>query len=103
MAMASGLRIGDAEREAAAAALREHFAQGRLTLEEFQHRLGAGFAAQTARDPTALTGALPHAAEPPPLSVAQSPPSARTRRGARSRPGLDALAGVFSVLLGPIL
>ena len=65
MAAASGLRIGDADREAVAASLREHFAQGRLTLEEFQHRLGAVFSARTDRDLADITRDLPHASIPP--------------------------------------
>ncbi len=51
------LRVGDAEREAAAAALGEHFAQGRLTFAEFLARLDAALTAtmqseiaHTARD-----------------------------------------------------
>jgi uncharacterized membrane protein len=60
MAAASGLRIGDADREAASASLRENFAQGRLTLEEFQHRLGAVFSARTDRDLADITRDLPH-------------------------------------------
>jgi hypothetical protein len=50
-------RIGDADREATAAALREHFAQGRLTLEELIVRLDSALTAtmqseiaQTTRD-----------------------------------------------------
>jgi uncharacterized membrane protein len=43
------LRIADADRDAAAAFLREHYAQGRLTLEEFNQRLDAVFAATTQR------------------------------------------------------
>ncbi len=38
-------RIGDADREATAAALGEHFAQGRLTLEEFVARLDVALTA----------------------------------------------------------
>jgi DNA-binding transcriptional ArsR family regulator len=41
------VRAGDADREAAAAALGEHFAQGRLTLGEFSARLDATLAATT--------------------------------------------------------
>ncbi|MGE5291249.1 MAG: DUF1707 SHOCT-like domain-containing protein [Micromonosporaceae bacterium] len=37
----------DADREAAAAHLREHFAQGRLASEEFNQRLDAVFTATT--------------------------------------------------------
>jgi len=65
MAPASGLRIGDADREAAAASLREHFAVGRLTLEEFQCRLGAAFSAKTDRDLADITDDLPHPAASP--------------------------------------
>jgi DNA-binding MarR family transcriptional regulator len=59
---APGMRAGDADREAAAAALAEHFAQGRLTLDELITRLDAtltatthGELAETARDLPDLT------------------------------------------------
>ena len=59
--MVSGpdLRIGDTDREAVATALREHYAQGRLTLEEFNQRLEAAFAATMRSQLTALTRDLP--------------------------------------------
>lgn len=60
MATASGLRIGDADRDAVVASLREHFAQGRLTLDEFQQRLGAVFSAKTGDDLARITSDLPH-------------------------------------------
>lgn len=41
------LRIGDAERDAAAADLGEHYAAGRLTLDELDERLDAVFSAKT--------------------------------------------------------
>lgn len=41
------LRIGDAERDAAAADLGEHYAAGRLTLDELNQRLDAVFSAKT--------------------------------------------------------
>jgi hypothetical protein len=41
------MRIGDAERDAAAADLGEHFTAGRLNLEELHERLEAVFAAKT--------------------------------------------------------
>jgi DNA-binding PadR family transcriptional regulator len=41
------LRVGDAERDAAVAALCEHFAQGRLTAEELSGRVDAALAATT--------------------------------------------------------
>jgi len=45
--MASGynVRVGDADRDAVATQLREHFADGRLTLEELNERLDQAFAA----------------------------------------------------------
>jgi hypothetical protein len=41
------VRVGDADRDAAAAALGEHFAQGRLTLDELDARLDATLTATT--------------------------------------------------------
>jgi DNA-binding transcriptional ArsR family regulator len=46
-APAPGARVGDADRDAAAAALGEHFAQGRLTLDELSARLEATLTATT--------------------------------------------------------
>jgi hypothetical protein len=53
------LRIGDAERDAAAADLGEHYVAGRLTLDELQHRLGAVFAAKTHGQLTGVMADLP--------------------------------------------
>jgi uncharacterized protein DUF1707 len=61
MASGSQMRVGNAEREAAAAELREHYASGRLTLEELNERLEAAFAAQTRGDLDALMTDLPSA------------------------------------------
>ena len=41
------VRVGDADRDAAAAALGEHFAQGRLNLDELNERLAAILTATT--------------------------------------------------------
>ena len=46
-APAPHMRAGDADRDAAAAALGEHFAQGRLTLDELNARLDATLTAVT--------------------------------------------------------
>jgi DNA-binding transcriptional ArsR family regulator len=46
-APAPHVRVGDADRDAAAAALGEHFAQGRLTLDELSARLDAALTATT--------------------------------------------------------
>jgi hypothetical protein len=76
MATQPSLRIGDAERDAVAAELREHFAHGRLTLEEFNQRIDAVFAAKTESDLSRLTRDLPHV-----RSGGAPLPSARTRSG----------------------
>jgi hypothetical protein len=60
MANQGDMPVGDADRDAAAARLREHFAAGRLTLEEFQDRLGAVFTATTSRELAQVTADLPH-------------------------------------------
>ena len=60
MAAGSGMRVGDAERNATAESLREHYAAGRLDLDEFQERLDAAFAAKTDLDLEKLTDDLPH-------------------------------------------
>jgi hypothetical protein len=53
------MRVSDAEREAAAAELREHFASGRLTQDELEERLTAVFAAKTRGDLSGLFTDLP--------------------------------------------
>jgi hypothetical protein len=53
------LRIGDADREATTAALGEHFAQGRLTLEEFIARLDVALTATTQSEIAHTTRDLP--------------------------------------------
>jgi len=60
----SGLRIGHAEREATVAALAEHFAQGRLTLDELNARLDATFTATTQGEISRVTWDLPHVMAP---------------------------------------
>jgi hypothetical protein len=60
MATADSMRVGDSERESVAAELREHYAQGRLTLEDFQQRLDAALAAKTRGDLDRLISDLPH-------------------------------------------
>jgi hypothetical protein len=54
-----GQRIGDAERDAAAAELRAHHLAGRLDDDEFEERLGLAQAARTHADLEAVTGDLP--------------------------------------------
>ena len=53
------LRVGDADREAATAALGEHFAQGRLTLDELTARLHAALTASVQSEIARTTQDLP--------------------------------------------
>jgi hypothetical protein len=55
------MRVSDTEREATATELREHYAAGRLTLEELNERLDKAFAAKTRADLNALMTDLPSA------------------------------------------
>jgi hypothetical protein len=86
MVAGSNLRIGDAEREATAAILREHYAHGRLTIEEFQQRLDATFAARTELDLAMITSDLPHI---PPAFSGPWPPR-QPLRSARGTSGSGA-------------
>ena len=58
-APAPGMRAGDADRDAAAAALGEHFAHGRLTLDELNARLDATLTATTHGELSRATRDLP--------------------------------------------
>jgi hypothetical protein len=108
MATGPDLRIGDADREAAAAGLREHYAQGRLTLEEFNQRLDATFAATTQSQLHRIVRDLPHAttSSAPLPSAAISPYRERARReyrhgehhhGTGARPRRRALSTLIAV------
>ncbi len=106
------LRVGDAEREAVAAELREHYAQGRLSMEDFNQRLDAAYAARTRRDLDQLIRDLPHAKPagtplpaPPPGSLRHhghglhfAPPGAGFGREGRHR----AWFGRFATLLAAL-
>lgn len=56
---APGIRVGDAERDAAASELGEHYAAGRLTLDELRERLDLVLAARTRGDLTHVLADLP--------------------------------------------
>jgi Domain of unknown function (DUF1707) len=103
MATQPSLRIGDRERDAVTTELREHYAHGRLTLEEFNQRLDAVFAAKTQADLSRLTADLPHirsGGAPLPSSrtgkspsLASGPPPAGRAAGT-GWPGLGSAAAV---------
>ena len=60
MARYGGAAVTDADRDAAAVQLRECYAAGRLSLDEFQDRLDGVYRAQTARELSMVTDSLPH-------------------------------------------
>jgi hypothetical protein len=72
------VRASDAEREAAAARLRDAAADGRLTFEELTERLDRAYAARTRAELEEVTRDLPAAA-----AVEAPEPPANTRRGRR--------------------
>jgi hypothetical protein len=62
------IRASDNDRERVVTALRDAFTEGRLTLDEFEERTSAAYAARTWGDLRALTDDLP---APPVLGVQQ--------------------------------
>jgi Domain of unknown function (DUF1707) len=99
MATGPDLRIGDADREAAAATLREHYAQGRLTLEEFNQRLDAVFAATMQSQLRHITRDLPRVPTPgTALPVAARERSRREYQSGGWRPRL----GLFPVIIAAL-
>lgn len=75
--MAEGPLASDAERERVVHALQRHFADGRLTGEEFAQRLEDVLEARTLGELYALTDDLP---ELPVVEVRPAPPGAVSRR-----------------------
>jgi hypothetical protein len=88
------IRASDADRDRAAAALREHLAAGRLTIEEFGDRLDRAYAAKTLGEldeimadlPATDLGQLPSASldRPPADSM---PAARRSDRSIEAGPG----------------
>jgi hypothetical protein len=67
------LRAADRDRDEVTEILREHYAQGRLTLEEFGERSAAAVSAKTMGELRALTADLPAPAPAEPENTAWSP------------------------------
>jgi hypothetical protein len=90
------LRIGDADREAAARELGEHFALGRITPDEHAERLDQIWAARTAADLVPPFRDLPR-----PRASAPRPPvrSMTSRRTSGWRPRLPYLPFPFRFLV----
>src|SRR5829696_9275392 len=84
------LRASDAEREHHAELLREHAAQGRLTVNELEERLDRVYTARTRGELEPIVADLP---------AAKPPPAPRQRRRPRVRPELVPFIAVNLVLI----
>ncbi|HET9007693.1 MAG TPA: DUF1707 domain-containing protein [Actinomycetes bacterium] len=71
----ASLRASDADREQLVEALRQHHADGRLTLEELTERTERAYQARTLGDLDALATDLPPARPPAPAGVAPPAPA----------------------------
>jgi Flp pilus assembly protein TadB len=95
------LRISDADREAAARELGEHFAMGRVTADEHSERLEQIWAAKTAADlkPVFRDLPRPQAAQAP---RAPRPTTAQTPRQ-REWPAMPHIPFLFKLLVGIVV
>ncbi len=96
------MRVSDADREAATARLRDHYAEGRLTQDELDERVSAALSAKTFGDLRTLTTDLPGPAPVPPRAAARpswgGPPPWRYHRHHRPPVGLFLLIALLVVL-----
>jgi hypothetical protein len=100
------IRIGDAEREAAVAALGEHYAAGRLTKEEYDERAERAWAARVSSTLTPLFADLPapHWNRPTMASTMASAPSSRRPAGSPRRAGFHLpLLPMLAIFVGVAL
>lgn len=94
--------VGDPERDLAASALRRHFVQGRLSTDEFAHRVERVLHARSRTDLASAMDGLPFVWEDLPAGVHAA--ARRVRRGARRARFFFALVRVwFKVNLALIL
>ena len=110
MATGFNVRVGDADRDAIAAQLREHYADGRLTLDELNERLDQTFAAKTTADLYAVMRDLPHVPRPAEAQLVGSTASGwdsgrgYSRRGRRYAAFAPMMALVWAfVILGAVM
>jgi hypothetical protein len=100
------IRIGNDERQAAAHALGDHFAHGRLDADEYEQRVGAAYGARTSADLEVLFADLPRPGlpappHPPPLwPVDPTAPYGREpRTGIPYSDRSKIVAGVLQIIL----
>jgi hypothetical protein len=103
MATGADWRVGDAEREAVAEQLREHYATGRLTIDEFRARLDAAYSATTAAGLSRVTADLPAPGPSPAGAAGRATGAAQPHRAPvparRRHPGRLAALLVFTGLV----
>ena len=103
-----GIRASDEDRSRTAAALGEHYAAGRLTLEEFQERLDQAYAAKTLGElnrlmadlPRSDLGRLPERRAPGPVQVPSSESALAWRTAWRFWLAISVVAFVIWLLGG---
>jgi hypothetical protein len=100
--MSPEIRIGDTEREAAVAALGEHYAAGRLTKQEYDERADVAWTARTQADLRPLFADLPAPGMRPVGGPTPPASDARRRAPRRHGPRLPVLPMVL-VVLGLVL
>lgn len=99
MAYDPNIRASDADRDRAAALLREHHAAGRLTPDEFSDRLDRAFAAKTVGDIDDLLRDLPG------IDLYRLPDAQLTRQPRQSQPSRhrDAWRGAWGSWISCVL
>ncbi len=103
-----GIRASDEDRSRTAAALGEHYAAGRLTLEEFQERLDKAYAATTLGElgrlmadlPGTGPGPLPERRVPGPVQVPAGGPALARQAAWRFWVAISVVAFVIWLLGG---
>jgi|SRR5208282_3769316 len=92
------MRVSDAERQAAADRLAEHFADGRLDQAEFDERVGRAMSAKTQADLSALFADLPETGAPAGETGAPAGPEGPGPRRRHPRPILSLVLVVIIIL-----
>jgi hypothetical protein len=91
-----GIRASDAERERVGRLLDQHFADGRLTLDEFSERMNDVYEARTRGELADTLRELPVVALPEP---APPVPEGTRRRAGRARPAAAVPLAMVAILL----
>lgn len=101
--MSGELRIGDQEREAAVAALGEHFAAGRIDKDEYDERSAVAWTARTKRELTPLFADLPEPSPTRPPAREREPRAAASYRARGPWSGWYPIAGVLVIAVAVAL